>query len=186
MRLWIVLGFGLIAAACSPNDAALVDECKDHPRCSNLAGNEGSEDGSGGVVSQQLMNDVLQGNLSAEALATALENGHVQVQHVEQGYSSDELLALVRQQLRPAYASTADECRVLGVGSRPCGGPERFMVYSTANTNEAVLLELVEAYNRKRAVDDAREGLVSDCSVLPEPAVVLKDGICRAARTATM
>ena len=233
MRLWLVLGFGLIAAACSPNEAASVDDCKDRSQCLNFASNEddhrlgdalgGSHDASddgfrgglGGVSDggatgsanasdgaaddapvdvgpvgvgavQQLIDDAMQGKLSAEALAAALDSGQVQRHHIEQGYSSDELLALVRQQLRPAYASTADECRVLGVGSRPCGGPERFIVYSTANTNESVLLELVGAYNRNRMADDAREGLVSNCRVIPKPAVVLQDGICRAARTAFM
>lgn len=170
----MVLGFGLMVTACLPDNAD-----------SGMVSNVGSGAEKDGAVQQNLIDDVTQGNLSTETLTEALDYGHINVKHIEQGYSSDELLGLVRQQLRPAYASAAHECRVLGVGSRPCGGSERFMVYSTANTNEPLLLELVGAYNRKRAADNVREGLVSDCSVLPKPAVVLQDGICRAVGTVT-
>lgn len=186
MRVWInfglVLGLGLAVVACSPVE----DECKDHPRCSNFA-SSGSSDAADSAedVQRSLLEDVKRGNLSAEELTAALNYGHIEVTHIEQGYSSEQLLGLVRQQLRPAYASTPDECRVVGIGSRPCGGPERFMIYSTANTNEAVLFKLVGAYNRKRAADNRREGMVSDCRVLPEPVAVLRDGMCRVAETAT-
>ena len=39
-------------------------------------------------------------------------------------------------------------CRALGLGAKPCGGPWRYVIYSTARTDSAALVEKVERRNR--------------------------------------
>lgn len=136
-------------------------------------------------VQQSLSQAVEAGELNAEELAAALSYGHIELSAIESGYDAEQLLNIVRQQLRTAHASSPEQCKVVPVGAKPCGGPERYMVYSTQTTNEDVLLQLVSVYNNKRAAENERDGMVSDCQVVPQPAVVLRDGMCRVTAGAT-
>lgn len=63
------------------------------------------------------------------------------------------------------------QCRVLPLGAKPCGGPEAYLAYSTERTDVRQLKALASRYEEARSIRNQRLGLVSDCSVLPEPAV---------------
>lgn len=63
------------------------------------------------------------------------------------------------------------QCRVMPLGAKPCGGPEAYVAYSTARTDERQLEALASRYREARSARNQRLGLVSDCSVVPEPAV---------------
>ncbi|MBA3989181.1 MAG: hypothetical protein C0463_08660 [Idiomarina sp.] len=91
-------------------------------------------------------------------------------------YEAADILALLQQELRVASASEPAQCRVLPVGQKPCGGPERFVLFSTQTADEDKILRLVDAYNRAQVQDP---DMVSDCQVLEPPRVVLRDGLCR-------
>ena len=76
-----------------------------------------------------------------------------------------------------AGASIAD-CRYAGVGSKPCGGPWEFIIYSASSTDSTALAERLTAYNDFEAEMNERYGYASDCSVLNEPVLAYKDGRC--------
>lgn len=59
------------------------------------------------------------------------------------------------------------ECKFIAFGSKPCGGPWGYLIYSTSI--DTVQLETwVEDYNQKQAAFNVKWGLISDCSV-PSP-----------------
>jgi len=62
-------------------------------------------------------------------------------------------------------------CRVLGLGSRPCGGPEEYVAYSIWDTQVDEIRSLAAEYNFLREEVDAAAGIVGTCDVLTEPAV---------------
>ena len=80
-----------------------------------------------------------------------------------------------------ARASSADQCRVIPYGSKPCGGPWTYLVYSTENVDPTVLAELVETYNHLEELYNQRHGMGSDCSEPIQPPVVRQNGRCVAA-----
>ncbi len=82
-----------------------------------------------------------------------------------------------------APALSVAACKTLAFGSKPCGGPWSYLVYSSEFTDEAELTELVERYNRLQDRLNRESGAVSDCSIAVEPAVVHVDGFCRTAGT---
>ncbi len=98
---------------------------------------------------------------------------------------SDDLETLEAQIIEligDAEASTIGQCAFIPFGSKPCGGPWRYLVYSTQTTNEATLEQYVARYNE---LDDARnrqEGLVSDCSLVGPPEIMLEGGQCQVRR----
>lgn len=76
-----------------------------------------------------------------------------------------------------AGASIAD-CRYAGVGSKPCGGPWEFVIYSASSTDSTALAERLTAYNAFEAEMNERYGLASDCSVPNVPVLAYRDGRC--------
>lgn len=87
-----------------------------------------------------------------------------------------DILQLVGQ----AKASSVAQCRVVGLGAKPCGGPQSYLVYSAAQGNETELLAKVARYNLLVQQHNQQLGLISDCAVVPKPGVVLMEGACRA------
>ena len=85
-----------------------------------------------------------------------------------------EIIALIGD----AKADTVEQCRVVGFGSKPCGGPASYIAVSVKDNDEAQIMALVGKYNAAAKAENERLGLMSDCAVVPKPAVVLKDGVC--------
>jgi hypothetical protein len=72
------------------------------------------------------------------------------------------------------------ECRAIGLGVKPCGGPLEYLVYSTSNVDRLELLLLVSRYNVFNYGINRRYNLASDCMVVMPPVVGCIDRICRA------
>ena len=85
-----------------------------------------------------------------------------------------EIMALVGD----AKADSVEQCRVVGFGSKPCGGPASYIAVSTKGGNETEIMALIGKYNSAAKAENERIGLMSDCAVVPKPAVVLQNGVC--------
>jgi hypothetical protein len=76
-------------------------------------------------------------------------------------------------QLQRHAACTADaQCRSIGVGARPCGGPAGWRAYSTAGLSAAQEKALIQQAQREAAAQraaQAAEGRMGICQVLPDP-----------------
>ena len=75
-------------------------------------------------------------------------------------------------------AGTAAECGYVGLGSKPCGGPWDYLVFSRIGVDEEELLAKVEKHNDLERRMNRRYGRMSDCSMPPEPVVGVVDGRC--------
>ena len=49
---------------------------------------------------------------------------------------------------------------------------------SKKDKNEAQLMSLIGKYNAEMKAENDRLGRMSDCAVVPKPAVVLENGVC--------
>jgi hypothetical protein len=59
-------------------------------------------------------------------------------------------------------------CASIGVGSKPCGGPWHYLVYSKDTVDEEELTEAVADLNAYEAEYNAQDGIISDCSMARE------------------
>ena len=73
-----------------------------------------------------------------------------------------------------AGCDTQDQCRTVGIGARPCGGPESWRAWSTKATDPQALQEAVQAHAQARKEENQRSGLASDCRMRPEPTAVCR------------
>ena len=77
-----------------------------------------------------------------------------------------------------AAGASVEDCRYSGLGSKPCGGPWEYVIYSTSSTDSMALAERLTAYNSFEAEMNERYGLASDCSLPNEPVLAHRDGRC--------
>lgn len=82
-----------------------------------------------------------------------------------------ELRAQITRLIGSAACRNDNQCRALPLGSKPCGGPEGYLAWSTEGTDVRALEAAAERYKEARRARHERLGLMSDCAVVPEPAV---------------
>ena len=61
-------------------------------------------------------------------------------------------------------------CRVVGLGARPCGGPDEYVAYSIWKTTSDQFRNLISEYNLIAEDLALARGEAGTCEVLPEPA----------------
>lgn len=72
------------------------------------------------------------------------------------------------------------ECKFIAFGSKACGGPKSYLIYSTS-IDVGKLKTLVESYNQKDADFNRKHGIISDCAVVnPPTSLSCKNNICMA------
>jgi hypothetical protein len=94
---------------------------------------------------------------------------------------SDRLKQLnraIEQEIGTPAAHEVSQCKLIAFGAKPCGGPARYLVYSTAKTNEPRLKELVNEFNGLAKKINQERKIISDCMFVTKPKVELVDGVC--------
>ncbi len=98
----------------------------------------------------------------------------------------DDLAALTSLQeeiellIDAGVCSENSDCDYLAFGSKACGGPKAYLVFSTA-IDVALLQQKVATYNALENAFNKKWGIISDCSVvLPPTSVACINGNCKA------
>lgn len=70
------------------------------------------------------------------------------------------------------------ECKYIGLGTKPCGGPWSYLVYSTSINTEQ-LESLVESYNNKETDYNINWNIASDCAIInPPTSITCENNTC--------
>ena len=69
-------------------------------------------------------------------------------------------------------------CRVLALGSRPCGGPSEYLAYSSLTANRVTLEAKAYEYSFLEEEVNRSNRAVGSCEVLPPPRATCVDGRC--------
>lgn len=76
-------------------------------------------------------------------------------------------------------AACTGACNYIAFGSKPCGGPKEYLLFSSA-VNLTQLEDLVAEYNEMEHQFNIQTNAISDCAVvLPPNTVACVDGSCR-------
>ena len=69
-------------------------------------------------------------------------------------------------------------CKYIAFGSKPCGGPWSYLIYSTS-IDQQNLQNLVEVYNEKQAEFNTKWGIFSDCAfAMPPTSITCENNSC--------
>ena len=83
--------------------------------------------------------------------------------------SAASLMAPVKSLIGDAACDHPDQCHVVAVGAKACGGPSGFLAWSVKNTDQAALLAAVQAQAEAEKAENKASGLASDCRLMPMP-----------------
>ena len=78
----------------------------------------------------------------------------------------------------PTCEDAEEDCRYIGIGAKPCGGPWEFLVYSARTVDEETLRKKVEAHNKHEDRMNRTYGYASDCSLPNPPEIGCVEGRC--------
>jgi hypothetical protein len=92
--------------------------------------------------------------------------------------SSAPLLARIDAERGDAACDADDQCHTIGVGHKACGGPERYLAWSSKNSDGTRLRALVAEHAAARRAEDTKNGMMSTCSVVPDPGATCSAGQC--------
>ena len=85
-----------------------------------------------------------------------------------------EILALIDE----PRCSHAFDCASIAIGSKPCGGPWTYLVYSITNADVSALEAQVNEYNEFNSAVNERHSVASDCMLVTEPRIDCVKGLC--------
>lgn len=74
--------------------------------------------------------------------------------------------------------NTQSDCHTIGAGAKACGGPERYLAWSSKSSDGAALKALVAQHAAARRADDEREHMMSTCSMISDPGASCRAGVC--------
>jgi hypothetical protein len=89
-----------------------------------------------------------------------------------------ELLTLIELEISAPIADEPKQCKLIAFGSKPCGGPRMYLVYSTATANEVKLKQLVKEYNELEWKLNQQQKIMSECEYVREPNLDFVGGVC--------
>src|SRR5882762_6407008 len=98
----------------------------------------------------------------AEEGSRALDQDREKLMHLDQS---------VRGIIGHAACTDNTDCRLMGYGSKPCGGPAGYVGYSIKDTDVTLLEEKVLEFNALARELNRRTGTVSDCVPAPKPEI---------------
>jgi len=87
------------------------------------------------------------------------------------GRPDEQTLAAIHALIGSAGCQDQGQCRAIGIGANPCGGPEQYLAWSTFATDADALQRLAARYAEQRRKLHERTGMSSVCVLLPEPNV---------------
>ena len=80
----------------------------------------------------------------------------------------------IKDAIGEATCDADTECQTIGIGVRPCGGPEAFLSWSSKDTDRQRLAALVARHRDARQTENERSGALSDCRVMLDPGAVCR------------
>lgn len=94
--------------------------------------------------------------------------------------SLDSIRVAIRALTGDRACSDVSQCRSVAFGSKPCGGPWSYLVYSTVVTDSNMLARMVSEYNAYEAQENERLGRSSDCQMVVDPRLDCVQNRCAA------
>jgi hypothetical protein len=112
------------------------------------------------------------------ALITACSNNDDNSEFNDDLFELIEMGTAIEELANSSTCNDNTECLYIAFGSKPCGGPWSYLIYSTS-IDTAQLEDMVETYNMKQAAFNLKYDQVSDCEfVNPPTEVTCENGAC--------
>ena len=84
--------------------------------------------------------------------------------------SGDAAMREVLRLIGEAPCKTDADCRTIAIGTKACGGPQRYLAWSVARTDAPALAAAAQTMADRQAAERAKPGaLLSNCAFVADP-----------------
>lgn len=84
----------------------------------------------------------------------------------------------IQNLIQDIACTSVSQCKAIAYGFKACGGPERYLIYSTQSADQNIVTNKVTEYNGLRESCVRAEKMASDCSTPFEPTLSCVLSLC--------
>jgi hypothetical protein len=88
------------------------------------------------------------------------------------------LLAQIQAEVGAAACDSTQQCQTLAIGAKACGGPERYLAWSSKGNDGKKLKALAQAQAEASRKQQQADGMMSTCSIVTDPGATCEAGRC--------
>ncbi|MGK5054722.1 hypothetical protein [Janthinobacterium sp. RB2P8] len=88
------------------------------------------------------------------------------------------LLAQIQAEVGSAACDTTQQCQTIAIGAKACGGPERYLAWSSKDNDGKKLKALAQAQAEASRKQQQADGMMSTCSIVTDPGATCEAGRC--------
>lgn len=97
----------------------------------------------------------------------------------EPAASPAQLQQQIEAEIGDAACSSDAQCHSLALGAKACGGPLRYLAWSSQRSDAARLQALADQLRRADEAGNAQQGRISDCRLVTDPGARCVAGRCQ-------
>ena len=88
------------------------------------------------------------------------------------------LLAQIQAEVGAAACDSTQQCHTLAIGAKACGGPERYLAWSSKEHDGKKLKALAQAQAEASRKQQQADGMMSTCAIVTDPGATCEAGRC--------
>ena len=121
---------------------------------------------------------VLRAACAAILLLVTSACGSTPVQDAPPAPGNASLLAQIQAEVGAAACDSTQQCQTLAIGAKACGGPERYLAWSSKDYDGKKLKALAQAQAEASRKQQQADGMMSTCSIVTDPGATCEAGRC--------
>lgn len=92
--------------------------------------------------------------------------------------SQASLLEQIKTEVADAACDSTQQCQTIAIGAKACGGPERYLAWSSKKNDGKKLKALAYAQAQAQRQQQQNDGMMSTCSIITDPGASCVAGRC--------
>lgn len=88
------------------------------------------------------------------------------------------LLAQIEAEVGAAACDSTQQCQTIAIGAKACGGPERYLAWSSKDIDGKKLKALAQAHAEASRKQQQSDGMMSTCAIVTDPGASCEAGRC--------
>ncbi|MBB5606034.1 MULTISPECIES: hypothetical protein [unclassified Janthinobacterium] len=92
--------------------------------------------------------------------------------------SQASLLEQIKTEVGNAACDSTEQCQTIAIGAKACGGPERYLAWSSKSNDGKKIKALAYAQAEASRRQQQNDGMLSTCSIITDPGASCVAGRC--------
>ena len=130
------------------------------------------------IPTSPILLPLLRAACSSIVLLAASACGSAPAQDAPPAPGNAGLLAQIQAEVGAAACDSTQQCHTLAIGAKACGGPERYLAWSSKDHDGKTLKALAQAQAEASRKQQQADGMMSTCAIVTDPGATCEAGRC--------